>query len=286
MDLPGAPSALSEAAEEKTMRLAALLLASLTLIAACGGDDDVGSDTAATGDREQNNVVEVGLTEYSFEMPDEVPGGVVTFGVTNVGSQPHEMGFVALEESRGLQDIEAALEKGGFPDWAEDMAGIPVVSPGLETSMTRDLAEGTYAFLCFLPTPEGAPHAMEGMVKVFEVVGGSDAELPEPDLVITASDDGFEVPQIEAGTYTIDLVNEGSKSHEFALMSFEPGKKEKDLGRWFRSGYEGETPAVFPGGMQSIEPGTKVMITVTFESGRTYVLEDYGNGLRTDIKIG
>lgn len=268
------------------MKTKALLLGSLLLLAACGGESDGdGRDAEDQAQAPTQNVVDVGLTEYAFEMPDEVTGGTVTFRAVNTGSQPHEVGFVAIEGDRGLDDVMRAIGRGEPPEWTRDLAGIPVVSPGIETSMTRELDEGSYAFWCFLPTPEGEPHAAEGMVKVFTVAGTSDAEPPEPDLTITVTDDGFQVPEITEGTYTIELVNEGTKPHEFAFISFEPGKGERDLGRWFNSGYETETPALFPGGLQSIRPGTSVIVGITFESGRTYTLEDFGNNLRTRIVV-
>lgn len=268
------------------MKTKVIVLIAVLLLSACGGDrDDAAPEAEGQTDLPADNVVEVGLTEYAFEMPEEVTGGIVTFEALNTGSQPHEMGFVEIEGDRGVEDLMRALERGAPPDWTEDLAGIPVVSPGIETSMTRELDEGAYAFLCFLPTPQGDPHAAEGMVKVFQVTGTSDAQPPEPDLVITVTDDGFQVPDVEAGTHTIELANEGTKLHEFAFISFEPGKGERDLGRWFGSGYEGEPPAVFPGGIQAIPAGTSVTVGITFESGRTYTLEDFGNDLRTKIVV-
>ncbi|MDQ3987472.1 MAG: cupredoxin domain-containing protein [Actinomycetota bacterium] len=252
----------------------------------CGGEGEGnGAQGGGAPAEPKANLVEVGLTEYAFDMPDEVVGGTVTFEAVNTGDLPHEMGFAALPENRTIDDVMKALRTGQPPDWTKDLAGIPVVSPEITTSMTRDLDEGQYVFWCFLPTPEGESHASEGMVKVFSVRGRSEAEPPQPDLTITATDEGFQVPEITAGKHTIELVNDGTKPHEFAFVSFEPGKGERDLGRWFGSGYETPAPAVFPGGLQAIEPGTSVLVEIKFESGRTYTLEDFPNELRTQIKV-
>ena len=184
-----------------------------------------------------------------------------------------------------MDDVMKALEGGRPPKWFKDIAGIPVLSPGVSASMTRDLDEGQYIFLCFLPTPEGGPHVEEGMVRLFNLTGTSDAEAPTPDLSITATDDGFEVPDISAGTHTIELVNDGSEPHEFAFLSYEEGMTERDLGKWFQSGFKTDAPALFPGGMQSIKPGTSVIVEMTFESGRTYTLEDFEAKLRSEIEV-
>jgi len=260
---------------------------SLLVATACAEDTGTGADAGPGAHPSQpaQNVVTVGLTEYTFGMPDEVTGGTVTFEAANTGGLPHEMGFASVTGDRTIEDVTEALESREPPPWMEDLAGIPVLSAGVTASMTRTLDEGQYVFLCFLPTPEGQPHAAEGMVKLFTVSGTSDAAPPEPELTITATDDGFEVPDITAGTHTIELVNDGTKKHEFAFIAFEPGKGERDLGKWFGGGFKGEAPALFPGGMQAIEPGTSVIVEMTFESGRTYTLQDFENRLESEIVV-
>jgi hypothetical protein len=268
----------------KHIGLLVAIACSLAFVA-CGEEDGgAGSNTSGPAP-EQDNVVEVELSEYAFGMTGDITGGTVTFRTVNKGDLPHEVAFGAIEGNRTMEDIEKALRSRRPPDWFEDIAGIPVVSPGVTTSMTRELEEGQYIFLCFLPTPEGKPHVAEGMVRVFSVEGVSDAEPPEPDLTITANDDGFDVPEITAGTHTIQLVNDGTKSHEFAFVSYEPGKTEDDLNEWFGTGFKTEAPALFPGGMQSIGPGESVIVEMTFESGRTYTLEDFEHRISTDITI-
>ena len=261
------------------------LLCFALLVAACGGGSSNSGGGGGAGSAAEN-VVEVGLMEYSFDIADEVEGGNITFAATNEGELPHEIAFGQIEGERTIDDVMKALEGDRPPSWFKDIAGIPVLSPGVSASMTRDLDEGQYVFLCFLPTPEGGkPHAFEGMVRLFNVAGTSDAEPPSPDLTITATEDGFEVPEIPAGTHTIELVNDGTKPHEFAFLSYEEGMTEKDLGKWFGSGFKTETPALFPGGMQSIKPGTSVVVEMTFESGRTYTLEDFEAKLTTEIEV-
>jgi hypothetical protein len=267
-------------------RVIALALCASLFLAACGSDGggDEETDTADTPAAAEN-VVQVDLTEYEFGMPDTVEGGVVTFEASNTGTLPHEMAFGKIEGDHDMDDVMKALDSEQPPSWFSDVAGIPLLSPGLTASMTRDLEEGRYIFLCFLPTPEGGPHAMEGMVKLFEVEGTSDAELPEPDVTVVANADGFEVPEIAAGTHVIEFSNEDSKPHEFAVFSYEEGKTEQDIGKYFNSGFKTEPPAVFPGGMQSIPSGEPVFVEMTFESGRTYTLEDFEAGFSEEIVV-
>ena len=110
-------------------------------------------------------MVEVDASEYSYAMPDEVTGGAVTFELSNTGQQPHEFAFVRLDEGKTVDDLMSAFKQRKQPKWAQDLAGVGVLSPQSTTSMARELEEGSYAFFCFLPSPDGQPHIAHGMVQ-------------------------------------------------------------------------------------------------------------------------
>jgi hypothetical protein len=253
-------------------------------LSACGGGNGDSDGAPAAGADE--NRVEIGMTEYAFGMAEEVTGGNITLEFTNSGKLPHEAAFGSIAGDHDLDDVMKAIRSQKEPKWFKDLAGIPVLEPGATTSMTRELDPGRYIFLCFLPVPgRGAPHVTEGMVQLFDAEGVSEAEGPQPNLTITATEDGFDVPEISSGTHAIELVNDGTKPHEFAIFSLEPGKTERDIDKWFGSGFKAEKPAVFPGGMQSIEPGTSVVVEMTFESGRTYLVQDFENELEAEFEV-
>jgi hypothetical protein len=269
------------------MKVGVVLAVVTTLLAAaCGNDqqdDSAGGSTSTT--RAESNVVEVAATEYVYEMPEAVTGGVVTFDFSNQGAQPHEFAFVRLDDGKTIDDLKAAFEMRREPKWARDLAGVPVLSPGGSTAMTRELEPGSYAFFCFLPAPDGMPHIAHGMIEGFDVSDESDAQVPAADFVISVTEEGFSVPDVPAGRSTVELRNEGRRPHEFAILSFEAGKKERDLGKWFNSGYKGETPALFPGGIQAIGPGESVVMEIDFVAGRTYTVEDFPNDLRSKFIV-
>lgn len=267
-------------------KLFLLTMSCAVVLAACGGGGGgtVGGEAPAEGPEE--NRVQVGLTEYAFGMPETVTGGTVTLEFTNNGDIPHEAAFGSVAGDHSADDVIKAIQSGKEPGWLEDLAGVPVLDAGATASMTRDLDPGTYVFLCFLPIPgKGAPHVTEGMIHLFDAEGTSEAASPEPDLAITATDKGFDVPEIAAGKQTLELVNEGKKAHEFAIFSLEQGKTEKDIDKWFGSGFKTDKPAVFPGGLQSIEPGASVIVEMTFEAGRTYLVQDFGNKLKAEFEV-
>ena len=253
--------------------LAGLLAAGLLAFPGCGGGDN---EEAVTVDAE----------DYSYTMPDQVEGGVVTMDFVNQGAVPHEFALGRLDEGKTLADLDKVLKSGREPpSWAHDIAGVPAMTPGEEISITRDLKPGTYAFLCFIPAGKGKTHYDLGMKKQFTVSGDTGEEPPEPNGVITAREDSFDVPQVEAGSQTLELRNAASGPREFNLLTFEPGKTPADAQKWFQSGFSGTPPVKLLGAMQSIPPGTSVFLTADFESGNSYYVSDQENGIRKRFTI-
>lgn len=244
------------------------LAAAAMAAAGCGGD-------------EESNVLDVRGVEYAFDMPSEGEGGVVTFDISNPGAEPHEFALGRLADGRDLADVEAYLKTGaqGPPSWFTDVGGVPVLSPGGEIGITRDLEPGKYVFLCFIPTPKGVPHVNLGMLEDFDLEGDSGREPPEADAVISATENGYEFGTIEAGSQTIQLRNDDDREREFFLVALEPGRNLRDLDRYFEGGEAGgEPPATFLGGMQTIPRGTSVYMDVELEGGVEYTLADASTG--------
>jgi uncharacterized cupredoxin-like copper-binding protein len=244
--------------------VAGVLLAGVLPLAACGGGDE------AAG------AIEVKGAEYAFVMPDEVEGRVVSFKTSNIGSELHEYALGRLDQGKTLEDVKKRLAQGEGepPTWFQDVAGVPLLSPGEEITITRDLEPGTYVFLCFIPSPKGVPHYDLGMLKSFEIVGESGRELPQPDATITAEKGGYDLPDLEAGPQTLELKNADTKEREFFLVALEPGKTLSDIGAWGEGGFKGPAPGTFLGAMQTIPPGSSVFLGIDLEAGVPYTLSD------------
>jgi hypothetical protein len=249
------------------MRKTWLLVAGLAL-AGCGGSDEAALP-----------VVDVRGDEYAYVMPERIEGGVVTMRFSNTGEELHEYALARLDEGKTRADVDEYLAdpespQGGPPDWIEDIGGVPTLSQDEEVSITRTLESGTYVLLCFVPAPDGRPHIAHGMVRTFEVGEPGEAALPEPDAIVTATDDGFELPELEAGRQMLELRNESAAPREFYLYSPNPGVTLAEVEAWGEGGFEGEPLATFLGAMQSIPPGTSVFLTVDLQAGERYVFFD------------
>jgi hypothetical protein len=265
-----------------TPRTVACLVATAllaTAAAGCGGDDE----TAKT----KTNAVSVKGTEYAFLMPDNVEGGVVTMRVSNAGRELHEYAIGRLKKGKTLADVRRELESGQEPRSAENVAGVPGLSPGKAITITRRLRPGNYFFLCAVPSPEGVPHHELGMLKGFEVVGSSGAEQPQPDATVTAGDKAMEVPALRAGRQTLELRNAASEPREFELLELKPGSTSKDVAAFFERGRPDlkASPATFLGAIQTIPPGEAVLLQLSLKAGGRYVFQDADHGLVTQFSV-
>lgn len=230
--------------------------------------------------------------DYAFVMPDRVEGGTVRMDFSNSGEELHEFGLGKLDPDVSDVDVDKAIKSGEEPKGIEDIGGVPVLSPGIDVSITRDLEPGRYVFLCYIPDPKGRPHVDLGMKKFFEVEGDAHGEMPEVAGVVVAGDKSFKVPKIEPGRQTLELRNGASKPREFFLIGLRPGTTDRDAMKFFAPLEQGhgfqvppEPPVELLGAMQSIAPGTSVYLTADFQSGWRYRLSDEENGIEAEFSV-
>ena len=118
------------------------------------------------------------------------------------------------------------------------------------------------------------------MYELFTIAGDTGATLLEPDATITATEDGLQLSSLGTGEQTVEFLNDGTKPHELLLATFESGKGPKDVEGWIGSGYEGEPPATFLGGIQTLPAGESVFLTVDLESDVEYSALDFTTNTR------
>jgi hypothetical protein len=122
----------------------------------------------------------VTAVDFAFEdLPAELPAGTTSFELTNDGPEVHQLLVVRRNEGT-TQPVEEllALPEEEVGALITDVADAGPVVAGDTAYDIAELTPGDYLAVCFIPTgmtafdgppPEGAPHAMNGMVAEFSV---------------------------------------------------------------------------------------------------------------------
>jgi hypothetical protein len=253
------------------------LISGAAIIAGCG---DGSGDTSA---------VDVTATDFGYDLPDEITGGLVTMNFVNDGVEPHEYALVRSDDRHTADQLATAIDKTFKrgrepPKWVEDIGSYGVQTAGASIAVTRPFEPGNYAFICFLPGPGGKSHLELGMRRAFTVSGDNGTDPPDPAGVVAATKDAFEVPAVSSGEQTLEVRDEGAKPIDFELVRFNPGKDLADVLKWFQGGLKGEAPATLFGGASF--PGDKsLFFRAQFESGAGYELENPSAGVRQKFTV-
>ncbi|HJU90023.1 MAG TPA: hypothetical protein VJ672_11555 [Gemmatimonadaceae bacterium] len=222
------------------------------------------------------NVVTITARDYAFEAPDTIQAGTTTFQLDNKGPEFHHIWLVRLDEGKTFADFSAAMSAGahGMPSWAVDVGGPQPATPGTITNASVDLAPGNYLILCVIPSKDGKPHVMKGMVRPLTVVAAKSnastakpAVADKPDVEIALADYGFKFSKpITAGRHRIRFTNDAAQSHEAFIVKLAPGKSVNDMIAFLEK-MEGTPPGAPMGGITGIAKGIENTIEMTFTPG-------------------
>jgi uncharacterized cupredoxin-like copper-binding protein len=121
--------------------------------------------------------VEVSAVDYEFDWDKtKAVSGTTAFVLKNDGSQTHEILLASVEDDFDPQKVIDAFNAGTvdtstLPPGVTDIAYFAASTPGQTADLVVDggLQPGKYAFMCFLPDPEGRPHFLHGMFSQFTV---------------------------------------------------------------------------------------------------------------------
>lgn len=225
------------------------------------------------------NVVTINATDYAFDAPDTIVGGLTTFRMVNAGREPHQA-VIAGAEGKTFPELEAALlREGPVPEWATFPAGPGAVGAGDSSIVTANVTPGNYLIYCFIPSPDGKPHVMKGMYRRLVVLPHLEHALagaePKADATVTLSDYSFAPSTpLTAGTLTIRVDNKGPQLHELAVERLLPGKTLADWQGWVIGGMRGAPPAEPAGGLVGPDVGKVAWLTITLKPGN-YLLNCY-----------
>jgi plastocyanin len=186
------------------------------------GDETMDSPAADT---------EIELQEYTFNgLPEGATAGRQLWQVTNVGTQPHIIVLANAPFAITMEQVMSLLQMGDEGEIPADLglteeqlgqinfdAGyVHVISPGQTVWVEMDLAAGSNIALCFITDREtGMPHAMMGMIGIFEVgAGEGGATTAGAEAAVEIANFAFSPAEIEvaAGT-TVTWTNADGAPH-------------------------------------------------------------------------
>jgi hypothetical protein len=264
----------------------ALAAATVLANAACTIDDTEGGrgtrEAYAQTPAAEPTLVTVTASDFAFAAPATIPAGLTTVRLVNQGTEMHHAQLVRLEEGHTVQEL-MQTGHGPMPAWARFVGGPNVPAPQGFTEATLQLPAGTYALVCFIPSADGVPHLMKGMVKPITVVPSQQPSAPAPaaDVRLTLRDYAYEItPEITAGRHVIHVENAAVQPHEVVMMRLAPGKTPHDLLAWEQS-RNGPPPAMPVGGTTLLSTGQNNLLAIDFEPGEYALLcfvPDAGDG--------
>lgn len=229
----------------------------------------------------------VTASDFAFAAPATIPSGLTTVRLVSQGKEMHHVQLVRLDEGHTVEELMrgmAAGGEGGLPAWATFVGGPNVPAPQGFTEATMQLEPGNYALLCLIPSPDGTPHVMKGMVKPLTVVPAqqpSTARAAEAEVRMTLRDYAYEItPEITAGRHVIRVDNAAEQPHEVIVMRLAPGNTVQQLLAWMET-QNGPPPAAIAGGTSLLSKGQDNLIAVDFQPGEYVLLcmvPDSGDG--------
>jgi len=246
--------------------------------------------------------------DYAFQAPDEIPSGWTTIRYTNKGNEPHILFLGRMPDGLTMENYATefyetmneawyavrdegvsrpeAIQKLNLPDWFGLTAmggGIGITAPGRDLEVTLNLKPGTYVLDCYMKTPDGEFHNMEGMMremKVSDVV--SDTKPPGEDIMITLSNHQITIDgELTPGNHTV-AVHAADFGHNVHVARLEPNTEAKEVEEWMDwlnpEGLLSPAPAEFVGGLHRLQEGDTGYFTLDLIPGRYLFISQFSLG--------
>jgi hypothetical protein len=144
--------------------LCASLAGALTLLSTPGH-----AQVTAAGERIQ--YARIVAKDYAFDGPNKLSEGIVTFHLTNQGSDIHELSIFEIGPGHSIKEFYDAMRATGSPPaWAVTVGMTPTIQPNTEAFVTVRLIPGHYVYACHTPAKDGRSHVEKGMYQWVNVV--------------------------------------------------------------------------------------------------------------------
>jgi hypothetical protein len=221
------------------------------------------------------NQIAITARNYAFDAPDSVPAGLTRIEIANKGTELHHVWLVRLDDGHTMQEFVDAFKSSGHPpEWAHDAGGPNAAVPGASATALVNLVPGHYGVMCVIPSTDGVPHGMKGMMRELVVTPArgttGDATEVAPDAQMTLLDYDFVMSKpLTAGRHVIQVHNGASQTHEVVVAQLLPGRTIRELAEWAEK-MQGPPPGAPIGGSSGIAPGGDAEIVLNLTPG------DYG----------
>jgi hypothetical protein len=121
----------------------------------------------------------VTIKDFTFDLPETVPGGRQTWEVVNAGPQPHELALYTLLPGKSFEDLAVYAANPVGPRPVARASGVQLMTAGERAWLDLDLQPGGYALVCTIPDPAtGKEHVDLGMLSTFTVAARQASMTP------------------------------------------------------------------------------------------------------------
>jgi len=273
----------------------------------------------------ERNVVEITAEDYAFRAPAEIPAGWTTFQLDNAGEETHMLFIARLPDGYTFDDYMTGAVMPFNEVWQELRAGeitadevfpaigeraepwfwevgfeggVGFLSPGERATATVNLRPGNYVIECYMRTPEGEMHSMEGMVDPLRVTAaGAPGAPPSGDVRITLSEGGMEFDRdVRPGTRTFEVHfadhPEDTFGHNVHVLRADPMVTIHDATSWMSfvnvAGLTDPAPGTFVGGLHLMPVGSTGYFTADLTPGRYLFVSEYTGHMNVarEVNVG
>ena len=216
------------------------------------------------------------VSESGFDVPDEVPGGIVSISVHNTGEQPHTASLWRIREGHTQDEIVAmneylkenpddffgVFELGSWIHYSEN------IEPGATYQYYADLGTGD-----FFLTDDSNPDLDLAFFTAPEIVGTVE---PAAEVQVDMADFSYAMPAtIPGGERLWEITNSGEQWHLAAIITANPDASPEEILASF--GGENTPPPAdaavqVVGGMPPMSPGERVWLAIDLAPGEYEVV--------------
>jgi hypothetical protein len=246
-----------------------------------------------------SNTLTVKAGEYTYILSGSPKAGWVQMNFKNIGVEDHMIDMFKLKPGTTSAQLKTAVlssDQNAFQAIAPPGAGPTVygapapLSPQSSTTTMTKLAAGTYGIACFIPAPDGSPHAAHGMYKILKISGKSSATPPTDGVTnVTVADSGVTAPPSGLPAHGwIKVTNNASVARSLSLAKYASDSATFDQATTYYNAFfssrkvpAGQAPATLDGGIGGLAKGGSGYFQVDLEQGR-YALVSVNQDVNND----